>query len=50
MTFGYHRFELGSIRHETQYLYSFTLAHFGSVGDIRLSNSLFRDPTLPPAY
>ena len=50
VTFGYRRFELGSIRDETQYLYSFTLANFGSVGDIRRSNSLFRDPTLPPAY
>jgi len=50
LTFGYRRFELGSIRDETQYLYSFTLANFGSVGDIRRSNSVFRDPTLPPAY
>jgi LPS-assembly protein len=50
LTFGYRRFELGSIRDETQYLYSFTLANFGSVGDIRRTNSVFRDPTLPPAY
>ena len=50
LTFGYRRFELGSIRDETQYLYSFTLANFGSVGDIRRSNSVFRDPTLPLAY
>jgi len=50
VTFGYRRFELGSIRDETQYLYSFTLANFGSVGDIRRSNSVFRDPSLPPAY
>ena len=50
LTFGYRRFELGSIRDETQYLYSFTLANFGSVGDIRRSTSVFRDPTLPPAY
>ena len=50
LTFGYRRFELGTIRDETQYLYSFTLANFGSVGDIRRSNSVFRDPTLPPAY
>ena len=50
ITFGYRRFELGSIRDETQYLYSFTLANFGSVGDIRRSNSVFRDPSLPPAY
>jgi LPS-assembly protein len=50
LTFGYRRFELGSIRDETQYLYSFTLANFGSVGDIRRSNSVFRDPSLPPVY
>jgi LPS-assembly protein len=38
------------LRDETQWLYSFTLASFGSVGDIRRSNSVFRDPSLPPAY
>jgi LPS-assembly protein len=47
---GYRRFDLGTIRNETQYLYSFTLANFGSLGDIRRSNTAFRDPTLPPAY
>jgi LPS-assembly protein len=50
LTFGYRRFELGSVRNETQYLYSFTLANFGSVGDIRRANTVFRDPSLPPAY
>jgi LPS-assembly protein len=50
LTVGYRRFELGSVRNETQYLYSFTLANFGSVGDIHRSNSVFRDPSLPPAY
>jgi LPS-assembly protein len=50
LSFGYRRFNLGTIRNETQYLYSFTLANFGSVGDIRRSNSAFRDPSLPPAY
>lgn len=50
LTFGYRRFELGTVRNETQYLYSFTLANFGSVGDIRRSNTAFRDPSLPPAY
>jgi len=50
LTVGYRRFSLGTIRDETQYLYSFTLANFGSVGDIRRSNTVFRDPTLPPAY
>jgi LPS-assembly protein len=50
LTVGYRRFQLGTVRDETQYLYSFTLANFGSAGDIRRSNSTFRDPTLPPAY
>ena len=50
LTFGYRRFALGSVRDETQYLYSFTLANFGSVGDIRRSNTVFRDPTAPPSY
>jgi len=26
------------------------LANFGSVGDIRRLNSVFRDPSLPPPY
>jgi LPS-assembly protein len=50
LTIGYRRFELGSVRNETQYLYSFTLANFGSVGDIRRSNTIFRDSSQPPAY
>jgi len=54
LTVGYRRFQLGTVgttsRNETQYLYSFTLANFGNVGDIRRSNSVFRDPTLPPLY
>ncbi len=50
LTVGYRRFALGSLRDETQYLYSFTLANFGSVGDIRRSNMVFRDRTLPPPY
>jgi LPS-assembly protein len=54
LTLGYRRFELGTVgstsRDETQWLYSFTIANFGAVGDIRRSNSVFRDPTLPPAY
>jgi LPS-assembly protein len=50
LTIGYRRFTLGSVRDETQYLYSFTLANFGSVGDIRRTNTIFRDPSLPPAY
>ncbi len=51
---GYRRFELGTVgatgRDETEWLYSFTLANFGSVGDIRHSNTIFRDPNLPPPY
>ncbi len=50
LSFGYRRFSLGSVRDETQWLYSFTLANFGSVGDIRRVNSVFRDPSLPPPY
>jgi len=54
LTLGYRRFELGTIgstsRDETQWLYSFTLANFGAVGDIRRANSVFRDPMLPPVY
>jgi LPS-assembly protein len=50
ITVGYRRFALGSLRDETQYLYSFTLANFGSVGDIRRSNTVFRDPTVPLPY
>jgi LPS-assembly protein len=50
LSLGYRRFALGSVRDETQYLYSFTLANFGSVGDIRRSNTVFHDPSLPPAY
>jgi LPS-assembly protein len=50
LSLGYRRFALGSVRDETQYLYSFTLANFGSVGDIRRSTTVFHDPSLPPAY
>ncbi len=50
LTVGYRRFALGSVRDETQFLYSFTLANFGSVGDIRRSNTVFRDPAAPPVY
>ncbi len=54
LTLGYRRYELGTVgttsRDETQWLYGFTLANFGFVGDIRRANSIFRDPTLPPAY
>jgi LPS-assembly protein len=51
LTFGYRRFDLGSIRGiDSQWLYSFTLANFGSVPGISRSKSVFRDPTLPPVY
>ena len=50
LSLGYRRFALGSVRDETQYLYSFTLANFGSVGDIRRSNTVFHDPSIPPRY
>jgi LPS-assembly protein len=50
LSLGYRRFALGSVRDETQYLYSFTLANFGSVGDIRRSTTVFHDPSLPPRY
>ena len=56
LTVGYRRFTLGSDtatstnRDETQYLYSFTLANFGSVGDIRRANRIFRDPNAVPNY
>jgi LPS-assembly protein len=50
VSLGYRRYALGSVRDETQYLYSFTLANFGSVGDIRRSNTVFHDRTQPSVY
>jgi LPS-assembly protein len=54
LTMGYRRFELGTIqgtgRNEHEWLYSFTLANFGSVGDIRRASAVFHDPQLPPLY
>ncbi|MGH9588773.1 MAG: LPS assembly protein LptD, partial [Terracidiphilus sp.] len=53
ITLGYRRFELGTgtaARDETQWLYGFTFANFGAVGDLRRGNSVFRDPSLPPNY
>jgi len=47
---GYRHFALGTVREEDQYLYGFTLAGFGTAGDIRRSNSVFRDPKLPPLF
>ena len=50
LTVGYRRFALGTVRDETQFLYSFTLANFGGVGDIRHTNTVFRDQAVPPPY
>jgi LPS-assembly protein len=51
LTFGYRRLDLGTVRgNDTQYQWGFTLASFGTIGDIRRTNSAFRDPSLPPAY
>jgi LPS-assembly protein len=50
LSFGYRRFNLGTVRNETQWLYSFTLANFGSVATSAAPTSAFRDPSLPPAY
>jgi LPS-assembly protein len=51
LTVGYRRYNLGSIRGDDgQWLYSFTLANFGSVPGINRTKSVFRDPSLPPAY
>jgi LPS-assembly protein len=51
---GYKRYQLGAAqatgRDEHEWLYGFTLANFGTVGDVKRTNSVFRDPTLPPAY
>ncbi len=50
LTVGYRRFALGSARDETQWLYSFTLANFGSPGNIHSTNTVFRDPRAAPSY
>ena len=54
ITLGYRRFELGTAttaaRDETQWLYGFTFANFGAVGDLRRNNSVFPDSTQPPNY
>lgn len=54
LTVGYRRFELGTAgtanANYHEWLYSFTLANFANVGDIRRANSVFHDPTLPPVY
>ena len=54
ITMGYRRFQLGSVgstsRNEQEWLYGFTLANFGTVGDVRRTTAVFHDPALPPAY
>jgi LPS-assembly protein len=54
LSMGYRQFQLGTVqgtgRDEHEWLYSFTLANFGAVGDIRRATSVFHDPTLPPPY
>jgi LPS-assembly protein len=54
LTMGYRRFQLGSVgstsRNEQEWLYGFTLANFGTVGDVRRTTAVFHDPTLPPPY
>jgi LPS-assembly protein len=54
ISLGYRRYELGSVgavtRDESEWLYSITLASFGSAGDIRRANTVFPNPALPPAY
>jgi LPS-assembly protein len=54
LSMGYRSFALGNVegtgRNEHEWLYSFTLANFGAVGDIRRATSAFHDPTLPPPY
>jgi LPS-assembly protein len=45
LSLGYRRYELGTVgtttRDETQWLYGFTIADFGTVGDIRRTNTPF---------
>jgi LPS-assembly protein len=54
LSVGYRRFELGTVqgtgRNEHEWLYGFTLANFGTVGDIRRATAVFHDPALPPPY
>jgi len=56
INFGYRRFELGpesagsASRDEHELLYGFTLANFGTVGDVRHSTTPFRSANLPPLY
>ncbi len=54
LTLGYRRFELGTAgtanANYHEWLYSFTLANFANIGDIRRANSVFHDPLLPQVF
>jgi LPS-assembly protein len=54
LSFGYRRYEPGSVgsisSEDSEWLYGFTLANFGTAGPIHSANSPFRNPNLPPAY
>ncbi|MGA2251620.1 LPS-assembly protein LptD [Terracidiphilus sp.] len=51
ISLGYRKLDLGTLRgDDVEYLYSFTFANFGSVGNVHHSTTPFRDPTLPPVY
>ncbi len=51
ISLGYRKLDLGPLRgDDVTYLYSFTFANFGSLGSVRHSTTIFRDPTQPPPY
>jgi LPS-assembly protein len=54
LTVGYRRFQLGTSgpasRDETEYLWGFTLANFGTLGDVRTTNTVFLNPSAVPSY
>jgi LPS-assembly protein len=51
ISLGYRKLDMGPLRNDdVTYLYSFTFANFGSVGTVRRSTTIFRDPTLPETY
>jgi LPS-assembly protein len=51
ISLGYRKLDLGPSRtNDRTYLYSFTFANFGSVGSVKHTTTIFRDPTLPETY
>jgi LPS-assembly protein len=51
ISLGYRKLDMGPLRNDdVTYLYSFTFANFGSVGTVKHSTTIFRDPILPPSY